>query len=169
MERLFSPWRSSYIESFKKPSEESGCVFCNAFESADDQTNLVIWRGEHVFVVMNKYPYNSGHMMVIPIRHTADFLSLTAEEFAESMHLLQTANKALAQLSAPHGYNIGANLGRTAGAGIEDHLHWHIVPRWNGDTNFMPTLADVKLVSEDMTKQRESLHALFRKILDQGE
>jgi ATP adenylyltransferase len=169
MERLFSPWRSSYIESFKKPSEGNGCVFCNAFESTSDEENLVIWRGKLAFVVMNKYPYNSGHMMVIPIRHTSDFLSLTAEEFAESMHLLQTAHKALTELSTPQGYNIGANLGRTAGAGIEDHLHWHIVPRWNGDTNFLPTLADVKLVSEDMTKQRQSLHGFFKKNLGQGE
>ncbi len=165
MERLFSPWRSSYIESFKTPTEKNGCVFCTAFEGTDDDANLVIWRGKHVFVVMNKYPYNSGHLLIIPVRHTADFLSLSAEESAESIQLLQTAQKALTELSNPHGFNIGMNLGRSAGAGIEDHLHWHIVPRWNGDTNFMPTLADVKLVSEDMAKQRVSLNALFQKIL----
>ena len=104
-------------------------------------------------------------MMVIPHRHTADFQSLTLEELSESMHLLQTAQRALDSMSKPQGYNIGANLGRVAGAGIDDHLHWHIVPRWNGDTNFLPTLADVKLVSEDIAKQRHTLHDLFQTFL----
>ena len=165
MDRLFSPWRSAYIESFKSPAEETGCVFCKALAGSDDEASLVVWRGESAFVVMNKYPYNSGHMMVIPHRHTADFQSLTLEELSESMHLLQTAQRALDSMSKPQGYNIGANLGRVAGAGIDDHLHWHIVPRWNGDTNFLPTLADVKLVSEDIAKQRHTLHDLFQTFL----
>lgn len=168
MERLYSPWRSSYIESFKTPSEEQKCIFCNAYESTEDEKHLVVWRAELSFVVMNLYPYNSGHMMIVPRRHVADFQSLTKEELESSMHLLQAAQKALIDLSKPHGFNIGMNIGRPAGAGIDDHLHWHIVPRWNGDTNFMPTLADVKLVSEDIRKHRQELHKLFDKFLSSG-
>lgn len=169
MEKLFSPWRSSYIESFKTPSAETGCVFCNALKSKDDASSLVVWRGKQAFVVMNKFPYNSGHMMVVPKRHTAEFLSLSTDELAECMKLLQAGHQALQELCSPHGYNIGLNLGRAAGAGIDGHLHWHILPRWNGDTNFMPTIAEVKLVSEDMTKQQASLQVLFTKILGKGE
>lgn len=166
MERLFSPWRSKYIESFKGAAEKStGCIFCDALSAAADFENLVVYRGTEAFVIMNLYPYNSGHMMIVPKRHTADFKTLTTSELAECMKLLQVAQKALQEMVAPHGYNIGMNLGRSAGAGIEDHLHWHIVPRWNGDTNFMPTLADIKVVSEDMHLQHQKLAALFQKIL----
>lgn len=166
MERLFSPWRSRYIESFKSPTEQKNeCVFCSALSVCEDKERLVIHRSSHAFVIMNLYPYNSGHMMIVPNRHTSDFSSLTSEEVTDAMKLLQTAQTALAELVKPHGYNIGMNLGRAGGAGIEDHLHWHIVPRWNGDTNFMPVLADLKLVSEDMEKQWESLTSIFRKLL----
>jgi len=164
MDRLYSPWRSKYIESFKIHSsekEEAKCIFCSALENHNDKERLVVYRGTLAFVIMNLYPYNSGHMMVVPKRHTADFGSLTAEETAECSKLLQTAQQALLDMSRPHGYNIGMNLGKAGGAGIEDHLHWHIVPRWNGDTNFMPTLADIKMVSEDMERQWEALHTFF--------
>lgn len=166
MERLFSPWRSAYIDTFKgKDHHEQSCVFCAALAATNDAERLLIHRGHEAFVIMNLYPYNSGHMMIVPNRHTADFASLRGSELAESMHLLQTAQKALLELASPHGYNIGMNLGRAGGAGIDDHLHWHIVPRWNGDTNFMPTLADVKLVSEDMHRQREALTTIFARLL----
>jgi ATP adenylyltransferase len=166
MDRLFSPWRSAYIESFKtKTTAKEGCIFCAAFESGNDEDNLLVHRGTEAFVIMNLYPYNSGHMMIVPKRHTADFSSLTPSESAECQMLLQTAKRALAEMSSPHGFNIGMNLGRAAGAGIEDHLHWHIVPRWNGDTNFMPTVADIKMVSEDMHKQWHTLSGLFAKFL----
>ena|SRR5689334_8162356 len=168
MERLFSPWRSQYIQSFKSPSEDKGCIFCNAFASSDDEKHLIVWREELAFVVMNLYPYNSGHMMVVPTRHTSDFTSLTSEEMSSAMRLLQVSHKALTEMSSPQGFNVGANLGRTAGAGIEDHIHWHIVPRWNGDTNFMSTLADVKVVSEDIMTQRRTLSDLFAKFLSAG-
>jgi ATP adenylyltransferase len=167
MERLFSPWRSKYIESFKTPSSDKAedvCIFCSALKNSNDEERLVIYRGELAFVIMNLYPYNSGHMMVVPKRHTAEFHSLSKEELAECMDLLQTSEKAITELSHPHGYNIGMNLGKAGGAGIDDHLHWHIVPRWNGDTNFMPTISDVKLVSEDMEHQWESLHEIFARI-----
>jgi ATP adenylyltransferase len=166
MDRLFSPWRSAYIDTFKgKAEKEEGCIFCSAIAADEDAKRLVVYRGTEAFVIMNLYPYNSGHMMVVPNRHTADFSSLTPSESAECMHLLQTAQKALRELSAPHGFNLGMNLGRAGGAGIDDHLHWHIVPRWNGDTNFMPTLADVKMVSEDMHRQYTTLRDLFAKLL----
>jgi ATP adenylyltransferase len=170
MERLFSPWRSRYIESFKTPSESKDeCIFCSALSVSEDKERLVIYRSTHAFVIMNLYPYNSGHMMIVPNRHTSDFSSLTLEEHADCMNLLQTAQTALRELVHPHGFNLGMNLGRAGGAGIEDHLHWHIVPRWNGDTNFMPIIADVKLVSEDMEKQWESLSAIFRKLLPRSQ
>ena len=130
----------------------------------EDKDRLVIYRGRLAFVIMNLYPYNSGHMMIVPKRHTAEFASLTPEELAECTKLLQDAQIALQELSHPHGFNLGMNLGKAGGAGIDDHLHWHIVPRWNGDTNFMPVLTDVKMVSEDMERQWEILHAFFSKI-----
>ncbi len=164
MDRLYSPWRSNYIESFKIHSSEKvedACVFCSALENSDDKERLVVHRGSFAFVIMNLYPYNSGHMMIVPKRHTADFRSLSPEELAECSKLLQLAQEALTELSRPHGYNIGMNLGKAGGAGIEEHLHWHIVPRWNGDTNFMPVLADIKLVSEDMERQWSELKKFF--------
>ncbi|MFI5262925.1 MAG: HIT family protein [Candidatus Kapaibacterium sp.] len=164
MDRLYSPWRSKYIESFKIHSTEKvedPCIFCSALKNANDKERLVVYRGTLAFVIMNLYPYNSGHMMIVPERHTSDFGSLTSDEHAECSKLLQTAQQALQDMSRPHGYNIGMNLGKAGGAGIEDHLHWHIVPRWNGDTNFMPTIADIKMVSEDMERQWEVLHKFF--------
>jgi ATP adenylyltransferase len=160
MEQLFSPWRSHYISSFSGEKAE-GCVFCNAREGSDDEESLLVYRGKGCFILMNRYPYNSGHLMVIPNRHTADFQSLTEVELRECMQLLQASQLALGELSKPHAFNIGMNLGRAAGAGIDDHLHWHIVPRWNGDTNFLPVLADVKVVSEDMSEQWRRLHELL--------
>lgn len=166
MDRLFSPWRSKYIETFKGtgPKEENLCVFCSALENNNDEERLIVHRGKLAFIIMNLYPYNSGHLMIVPNRHTADFSSLTAEENAECLKLLQRSQTALAELSHPHGYNIGMNLGKAGGAGIDDHLHWHIVPRWNGDTNFMPIIADVKMVSEDMVKQWEQLSKYFESL-----
>jgi len=168
MERLYSPWRSKYIKSFKVHSldkKDEGCIFCAALENKNDEERLLVYRGKLAFVIMNLYPYNSGHMMVVPNRHTSEFQSLSSDELAECTSLLQTSQKALEELSHPHGYNIGMNLGKAGGAGIDDHLHWHIVPRWNGDTNFMPTIADVKMVSEDMERQWEKLHEYFKKNL----
>jgi ATP adenylyltransferase len=170
MDRLYSPWRSQYIETFKvgAPMTED-CVFCAALHNSDDEKNLVVYRGENAFIIMNLYPYNSGHLMVIPNRHTSEFTSLTEDELSECMKLLKLSQQALTEMSHPHGFNIGMNLGRAAGAGIEGHLHWHLVPRWNGDTNFMPVMADVKLVSEDLHKQRAYLHEYFIKNLSPKE
>jgi ATP adenylyltransferase len=141
--------------------KEPGCVLCNACSSDNDEEALVVYRGEHAFVIMNRFPYNSGHLMIVPKRHTADFQSLSAEEGLECFDLLKRAERALIALSKPQAFNLGMNLGRVAGAGIDDHLHWHIVPRWNGDTNFLPVLAEVKVVSEEMQAQWKRLRELF--------
>jgi ATP adenylyltransferase len=161
MDRIFSPWRSKYIESFKSKEPKSGCIFCDALTANEDEDRLVVQRSHHAYIIMNLYPYNSGHLLIVPNRHTADYPSLTTEELADCQSLLQRSQTALTELCSPHGFNIGMNLGRAAGAGIEEHLHWHIVPRWNGDTNFMPTVADIKLVSEDMHTQWKRLRDLL--------
>ena len=164
MDRLFAPWRSQYIAGFKQGVDRPGCVFCAALESHDDEAMLLIYRSSEAFVLMNRYPYNSGHLLIIPNRHTNAFESLSAAESSDMQQLLVKSNAALTELVRPHAFNIGMNLGRTAGAGIDDHLHWHIVPRWDGDTNFMTVTADVKLISEDMTKQWRALREVFEKV-----
>lgn len=131
----------------------------------DDEESLVLHRSPEAFVIMNRYPYNSGHLMVVPVRHTADFQGLTQVEELACLKLLKYSERALRELSRPHAFNIGMNLGREAGAGIDSHLHWHIVPRWNGDTNFMPVLAEVKVVSEEMHAQWKKLRGIFERLL----
>ncbi len=152
MERLFSPWRSQYIAGFsdKKAKDENACVFCDAVNDHRDAHHFIVSRSTHCFVMMNLYPYNSGHLLVIPYRHSAEFGELSAKEHADIMKTISTMLSLLKKTINPHGFNIGANLGRIAGAGVDQHIHFHIVPRWSGDTNFMPVLADVKLVSEEM-------------------
>lgn len=151
MDRLHSPWRSKYIETFAHSNEPKGeCVFCKAHQDGTDDDHLIVTRGKFCFVIMNLFPYNSGHLMIVPYRHTADFADLDDQEGLEIFGLLKSMMNALRQVSHPDGFNIGSNIGRTAGAGIDQHVHVHIVPRWNGDTNFMPVLADTKMISEDM-------------------
>jgi ATP adenylyltransferase len=165
MERLFSPWRSKYIETFvRKNDEKPECVLCTAYKANDDDKHLVVTRGTSCYVIMNLYPYNSGHLMVVPYRHTDDLGDLTDAESQEAMALLIRMTKVLRVVSHPDGFNIGSNIGRTAGAGIDHHVHFHIVPRWSGDTNFMPVLADTKMISEDMRemllKLRKTVQAM---------
>ncbi|MDI6767088.1 MAG: HIT domain-containing protein [Bacteroidota bacterium] len=151
MERLFSPWRSKYIESFsqqKGVSEE--CILCTAYQANEDEERLLVNRGKYAFVVMNLYPYNSGHVMVVPYRHLATFNDLSEEELLEIMNLIKKMINALQTISNPDGFNVGANIGRSAGAGIDQHIHFHVVPRWGGDTNFMPVLSDTKMISENL-------------------
>ncbi|MCK7524759.1 MAG: HIT domain-containing protein [Ignavibacteriales bacterium] len=118
---------------------------------------LLVDMGEYTFSVLNLYPYNNGHLMIVPKRHTNDFSGLTKEELTESFEKLQLAEKALRKVLNPHAFNIGANIGRVAGAGIEDHIHFHIVPRWNGDSNFMPIIGDVKVISQDLAETKSKL------------
>ena len=161
MERpLWAPWRMEFIDA-PKPA---GCIFCS-FPSeegeAADRRNLVAHRSARSFTLLNRFPYNSGHLMVVPYRATSRVEDLTGEEMHEIMETSQRAFRALRKLMNPDGFNFGANIGRAAGAGIDNHIHFHIVPRWNGDTNFMPLLADVKVVSEDTVKTMKKLRKFF--------
>lgn len=149
-----------YIEAASR-GDESGCFLCENPRQEDGVANLILHRGRHCFVIMNLYPYNNGHLMVAPFRHVGELQDLTAEEIAEAGQLTKLCIAALERTMHPHGYNIGMNLGRVAGAGVEDHVHLHIVPRWSGDTNFMPVLADTKVVSESLREGYRRLKAAF--------
>jgi ATP adenylyltransferase len=164
MKHMWSPWRSQYIASFKKPSRQkksSDSLFTAARKARDDDKHFIVWRGTTCFVIMNRYPYNSGHLMVVPNRQTTTLQDLNAEELTEIMQTVQRSIRALDAVMGPQGYNFGANLGRVSGAGVDNHVHFHIVPRWNGDTNFMPVLADTKVISEDMKKTLKKLQKFF--------
>ena len=135
-------------------------------DGAEQQENLIVDKGKLTFTVLNLYPYNNGHLMIVPYRHTSDFSSLTAEESAEIFQKLQLAEKALKIVSAPEGFNIGVNLGKVSGAGIDEHIHFHIVPRWNGDTNFMPVLGEVKVISQDLYATKEKLIKAYTELIN---
>lgn len=163
MEKLWSPWRSKYIESFKSDEDKTKCIFCEMLLlNPIDNDNLLVDMGEHTFTVLNLYPYNNGHLMIVPKRHTNDFAGLAKVEMKESFQKLQIAEKALRKVLNPHGFNIGANIGRVAGAGIEEHIHFHIVPRWSGDSNFMPIIGDVKVISQDLAETKSRLLEVYR-------
>jgi len=158
METLWAPWRIQYIEQ-PKPA---GCIFCDKPSEDRDRENLILLRADTCFVIMNFYPYNNGHLMVVPFRHTSDISNLTDGERVEMMQLLATCKDVLTQTMSPHAFNIGMNLGEIAGAGVKDHLHFHIVPRWRGDTNFMPILGHTKVVSEGLAQTWEKLNSQFK-------
>jgi ATP adenylyltransferase len=161
-DKLWAPWRMKYIQG-AATSEESSCIFCDKLKLGDDQADLILWRGEFCFVMMNLYPYNNGHLMIAPYRHVGEIENLIPQEMTEGNELLKRCILALRQVMAPHGFNIGINLGRVAGAGIVDHVHQHIVPRWNGDTNFMPVIADTKVISESLAEGWRRLKEAFEK------
>jgi ATP adenylyltransferase len=153
VKQIWAPWRLEYIKS---ADEDSGCVFCRAVEG-DDEEALVVQRGAHAIALLNKYPYASGHFMVAPTRHVGEYGDLDEEEVLAVHRLASVGMGALAELYAPQGYNAGWNLGRIAGAGVVDHVHLHVVPRWAGDTNFMPVLADIKVLPEHLQETRRKL------------
>ena len=157
MKRLWAPWRLEYIRS---ADEQEGCVFCRAHRAGDEE-GLVVHRGERAFVLVNRFPYASGHLMVSPVRHTGEFGTLEAEEIVEIHRLAGTALVVLAESMRPQGFNLGWNLGRIAGAGVVDHVHLHVVPRWAGDTNFMPVLADTRVLPEALETTRTTLAAAW--------
>ena len=158
MEKLWSPWRSKYIESFKSDDDKAKCIFCQMIDlNPIEKDNLLIDNSEHTFTVLNLYPYNNGHLMIVPKRHISSFSGLKEVELTESLQKLQLAERALNVVLNPQGFNIGANIGRIAGAGIEDHIHFHIVPRWSGDSNFMPVIGDVKVISQDLAETKSKL------------
>jgi len=154
MERLWAPWRLEYVES---ADDSDGCFLCAAVEGSDDEHGLVIHRGTRAIVVLNRFPYASGHLLVAPNRHKGEFGELTDEEALEIHRLAAQGIGALAQTYSPQGYNLGWNLGHVAGAGLPGHVHLHVVPRWAGDTSFMPVLADVKVVPEHLSETRRRL------------
>ena len=163
MERLYAPWRMAYIDQPQKPEVGggSGCVFCDKAASADDVADLIVHRGRACFVLLNLFPYNNGHLMVVPYQHTARLADLDAEATLELLILARSAQAALDKAMHPEGYNLGMNLGKVSGAGIADHLHLHVVPRWNGDTNFMPVLADVKVLPDSLENTCRLLRAAW--------
>ncbi len=166
MDKLWSPWRSNYIESFKNEKDSSKCIFCDsANENLSDENSLKVFEGKLCFVMMNLYPYNSGHIMIIPKKHASNLNLLGNDELHEIMEITQLSIKVLDSTIKPHGYNFGANLGKAAGAGIDDHIHFHIVPRWNGDTNFMTSLGDVKVISQDLLQTKKQLVEAYKQII----
>ncbi len=158
---LWAPWRGAYVTG-EKPA--SGCVFCDKFKSSDDRGNYLLFRGRHAFVIMNLYPYNNGHLMVIPVRHVADVLELDKTEFEEMGSLMRASVRIIKEIMHAEGFNVGCNLGAAAGAGIASHLHMHIVPRWNGDTNFMPVISETKVISEHMDATYARLSEAFSRL-----
>ena len=163
MKRLFSPWRSQYIAAFKNEKPRKGeSLFTRLIKEDDDKKNLIIVRKQYCYVMMNLYPYNSGHLMIVPYQQTSEMSDLSAEEMTEIMTTTSEMIEVLTKVMKPQGFNFGANIGRVAGAGIDDHIHFHIVPRWSGDTNFMPTLGDVKVVSEDMKSTYRKIVTMLR-------
>jgi ATP adenylyltransferase len=155
MKLLWAPWRVAYLTAPKVP----GCVLCEAPASGDDRAALIVHRQALGYLILNRYPYNSGHLMAVPHRHVARLDDLTSQEAEGLMALTAQAVRALERAFHPGGFNIGMNLGRAAGAGIDDHLHMHIVPRWGGDTNFMPVLANVKVLPESLEETYDRLAA----------
>jgi ATP adenylyltransferase len=148
-QRIWAPWRLEYVKDASK-DKESECIFCAALEAGDDEANLIVERGERCFVILNRFPYTNGHLMIAPYEHVAELQGLDEETVAEVMSLAQRGIAALQQSYAPHGYNVGFNQGRVAGAGVEHHIHMHLVPRWGGDTNFMPVLGDTRVMNQTL-------------------
>ena len=148
--------------------KEGACVFCEKIHSQDDRDNLVLYRGAQVAIMMNLYPYNTGHLMVIPYAHVPSLEDLDAETQAEMMRLVTRALQALRETLRPDGFNVGVNIGRAAGAGISDHVHLHVVPRWQGDTNFMPVIADVRVIPQSLDATYEQLVDAFARLEGEG-
>ncbi len=159
MDRLWAPWRMKYISNVDK--ETTSCIFCEKPESENDRENLILFRGKKAFVIMNLYPYNNGHLMVVPYAHCSSLNQLSNEEISEIWELVRTATQILSDAIKPEGFNVGMNIGRVAGAGIDQHLHMHIVPRWNGDANFMPVVGETKVISQGITEAYDTLKPRF--------
>lgn len=160
MKRLWSPWRMKYILN----SKAKGCVFCKMSEEKRDRKNYILYRGEHNYVIMNLYPYNNGHLMIVPYKHTYTIEKLSKAEAADFIELTGKSVTVLKKAFSPDGFNIGMNLMEAAGAGIEAHIHMHIVPRWNGDTSFMPVLFETRVIPESLDDTYSKLLPFFLKI-----
>jgi ATP adenylyltransferase len=158
VEQLWAPWR---MELVSRGEEPKGCIFCDLPRAQNDRENLVLGRTERTFAMLNKYPYNNGHLMVVPRMHVSDVHALSTEDYLELAEMLRIALRLVGRAYAPQGANLGMNVGRVAGAGIADHVHWHVVPRWGGDTNYMPILAETKVMVEHLHASWDRLRPLF--------
>ncbi|MES0278290.1 MAG: HIT domain-containing protein [Dehalococcoidales bacterium] len=158
MERLWAPWRIRYIE---KAKEEKSCFLCDLPAENKDAANYILYRGRLNYVILNSYPYNAGHLMVAPYRHVAGLDEMTAAERSDHIEVISRAIKVLKEVFEPEGFNTGINMGRIAGAGVDKHIHSHVVPRWQGDSNFMPLLADTKVINEALEETYQKLSGKF--------
>ena len=158
MEQLWAPWRIRYILG----EREDGCFFCRKSQEAADAKNHILIRERNCFALLNTFPYNAGHLMIAPYKHTGELDDLSEQELTELMELTRRSKRLLERALKPHGFNIGLNLGRTAGAGVLDHVHMHIVPRWEGDTNYMPVIADTRVVPQALDELYEMLHTALK-------
>jgi len=161
VKQLWAPWRMSYIDQGAK---EEGCIFCTHYRKDDLKASLVLAQTPHSVVMMNKYPYNSGHLLVAPKRHENNPANLPGEEFIDLNEALRRSIEIIQRVFKPGGVNLGMNLGKCAGAGIEDHLHWHVVPRWEGDTNFMPVIAETRVMPQHLMDTYDRLEPFFQNI-----
>jgi ATP adenylyltransferase len=150
MDRLWAPWRLSYVASPKLPADDDACFICRGLTDAKDRENLVALRGPKTVVVLNRFPYNNGHLLIAPNAHKGQLHELDVEEIVEMQKTITRLVAVLADMMKPDGFNIGLNLGKAAGAGLPGHLHWHLVPRWNGDTNFMPVFSDTRVIVQSL-------------------
>ncbi|MBI3408330.1 MAG: HIT domain-containing protein [Planctomycetes bacterium] len=157
MDHLWAPWRLAYVAAAKPPTDGDPCFICRGLRESDDRANLIARRSDHCVTVLNRFPYNNGHLLIAPCAHKGVLRELSTEEVVEIQQTITRLLDALDRLLRPEGYNIGLNLGRAAGAGLPGHLHWHLVPRWNGDTNFMPVLTDVKVIAQSLDSLWELL------------
>ena len=158
MDHLWAPWRIDYILGKER---EPGCIFCTKPASSEDQENLIAHRADGAYTIMNKFPYNNGHVLVVPYRHVSDICLLSPEENSLLVQEVTRAIEALRKVMNPDGFNVGINLGVVAGAGIAEHVHYHVVPRWNGDTNIMPVLADVRVIPQHLRETRDKIYEAF--------
>ena len=161
MERknLWAPWRIKYVQGL---SESSECFICEIGKNPHDDENLVLWRTTHCLVILNRFPYNNGHLLIAPVRHIPDLDQTSDEEVLEMLKLVRESQKALSLTIKPHGFNVGMNFGRCAGAGLPEHLHIHIVPRWDGDTNFINVCSDTDVISQSLTELLEQLKQISK-------
>ena len=164
MKQLFTPWRMEYILSAKQPH----CIFCEMGATEDDRSLLILNRGQHAFLVLNKYPYNNGHFLVVPYRHVDTLEDLTPDEMAEIMLLVALGMRGLRLALRPDGFNLGANVGEAAGAGVKDHVHVHVVPRWHSDTNYMSVLADTRTIPQALSETYDQLKAALDALTAEG-
>ncbi len=162
METMWAPWRMEYI--LRDKTKASGCIFCDKYQQADDENNLVLYRGKLAYVLMNLYPYNNGHLLIAPYRHISEYTDLNATERSEIATLTSLSITVLKKTINPHGFNLGMNLGAVGGAGIADHIHQHIVPRWTGDTNFMPITGHTKVIVQGLQETWSRLKHQFQEL-----